>query len=78
MIYVDRVDNTDTLEIHIEVNEATFSDQVKKLEDLAREISADIQSVLGIKAAVLLVEPRSIQRSEGKAVRVIDKRKLYK
>ncbi|MDD2956494.1 MAG: phenylacetate--CoA ligase [Oscillospiraceae bacterium] len=78
MIYVDRVDNSDTLEVHIEVNEDTFSDQVKKLEDLAKEISADIQSVLGIKAAVRLVEPRSIQRSEGKAVRVIDKRKLYK
>lgn len=77
MIYVDRVDNTDTLEVHIEVNEATFSDQVKKLEDLAKEISGDIQSVLGIKASVLLVEPRSIQRSEGKAVRVVDKRKLY-
>lgn len=78
MIYVDRVDNSDTLEIHMEVSEQYFSDEVKKLERLAADIKKDIDGVLGISAKVKLVEPRSLPRSEGKAKRVVDKRKLYK
>lgn len=78
MIYVDRVDNSDTLEIQMEVSEQYFSDEVKKLERLADDIKKDIDGVLGISAKVKLVEPRSLPRSEGKAKRVVDKRKLYK
>ena len=53
-----------------------FSDTVKTIEELAKKISNDIHSILGIRAKIKLVEPKSIPRSEGKAVRVIDKRKL--
>ncbi len=53
-----------------------FSDTVKSIEDLEKKISNDIHNILGIKAKIRLVEPKSIPRSEGKAVRVIDKRKL--
>ena len=61
----------------VEVSEDVFSDQVKDLEKLAGKLSQDILSALNIRARVKLVEPKSIARSEGKAVRVIDKRKLH-
>jgi len=77
MIYVDRVDNSDTLEIHIEINEDVFSDEVRKIEAIERKVRGEIASVLGISARVKLVEPRSIPRSEGKAQRVIDRRNVY-
>lgn len=77
MIYVDRKDNSDTLDIDIEVNEKTFTDEVRGLEKLERTIKQEMDSLLGISANIHLVEPRSIQRSEGKATRVMDKRKLY-
>ncbi|MGI6031104.1 MAG: phenylacetate--CoA ligase family protein [Eubacteriales bacterium] len=77
MIYVDRENNSDSLDIHIEVNEQVFSDEVRSLEKLSRAIRKDIESTLGIGINVKLVEPHSIQRSEGKAIRVMDKRKLY-
>ena len=76
MIYVDRIDNLDVMEIHIEINQSLFSDEIRKIEAVERKLTADIHSTLGINAKVKLVEPKSIQRSEGKAVRVIDKRKL--
>ncbi|QNU65395.1 phenylacetate--CoA ligase [Ruminiclostridium herbifermentans] len=76
MLVVDRKDNLDTLEIQVELSTAMFSDEVKKLEDIERKITKEVQSTLGISAKVRLVEPKSIQRSEGKAKRVIDKRVL--
>ena len=75
-IVVDRVNNSDTFEIRVELNDDMFSDTVKSIEDLEKKISSDIHNILGIKAKIRLVEPKSIPRSEGKAVRVIDKRKL--
>ena len=75
-IVVDRVNNSDTFEIRVELNDDMFSDTVKSIEDLEKKISNDIHNILGIKAKIRLVEPKSIPRSEGKAVRVIDKRKL--
>lgn len=75
-IVVDRVGTTDTFEILVEISDDMFSDTVKTVEELSKKISSDIQSILGIRANIKLVEPKSIPRSEGKAVRVIDKRKL--
>ncbi len=77
MIYVDRINNLDIMEIHIEMNHSIFSDQIRKIEGLERKIRHEIESSLGISTKIRLVEPNSIQRSEGKAKRVIDKRKLY-
>ena len=74
-LIVDRVNNTDVLEIQIELSPEMFSDTVKNLEDEENNIKAAIESTLGIAAKIRLVEPKSITRSEGKAVRVIDKRK---
>ena len=76
-IVVDRLNNKDSLDVMVEVSEDVFSDQVKDLEKLAGKLSQDILSALNIRARVKLVEPKSIARSEGKAVRVIDKRKLH-
>ena len=73
---VDRVNNTDTLEIQVEISPEMISDTVKSMEDLAKNISDAVHSTLGITAKIKLVEPKTIARSEGKAVRVIDKRKL--
>lgn len=77
MIYVDRVDNLDVLEVQIEMNASIFSDEVKKIEALERKLRHEIESTLGISAKITLVEHRSIQRSEGKAKRVIDRRKIF-
>lgn len=76
MIYVDRVDNLDTMEIQIEVNEHISGDTVSRIEALRKRIESEIHSYLGISARVKLVEPNTIARSEGKAVRVIDKRRI--
>ena len=76
-IVVDRVDNTDTFDILVEVDDSMFSDTVKTYEDMQKTITNELKSVLGIRAKIKLVEPKSIPRSEGKAVRVIDKRKLH-
>ena len=75
-IIVDRVNNTDTFEIMVEMSEAMFSDDVKSIEKKEKAITEKIRSMLGIGAKVTLVNPKSIERSEGKAKRVIDKRKL--
>ncbi len=75
-IIVDRVNNADTMTVEIEVSDAMFSDNVKGLENTERVIRAKIESVLGISAKIRLVEPKSIQRSEGKAKRVIDNRQF--
>ncbi|MDS1030472.1 phenylacetate--CoA ligase [Bacillota bacterium LX-D] len=76
LIIVDRVKNLDTIEVQVEVSPTLFSDKIRKLEELGRKIEADMVSMLGISIKVRLVEPKSIERSEGKAKRVLDKRKI--
>lgn len=76
MLIVDRVNNLDTLEVQVEVEERFFSDEIKRLEGLTQKISKVLQTALGLAVKVKLVEPKTIQRSEGKAKRVIDKRQL--
>ncbi|MDY0133347.1 MAG: phenylacetate--CoA ligase [Desulforegulaceae bacterium] len=71
---VDRKDSLDILSVKVEVNESIFSDEVKVLQSLEKKISHNVKETLGVSVKVKLVEPRSIERSEGKAVRVIDKR----
>lgn len=75
-IIVDRQGSLDVVEVQVEVSEDIFSDEVKVLEKLGKRIEREIKDLLGISCRVKLVEPRTIQRSEGKATRVIDKRKL--
>jgi phenylacetate-CoA ligase len=76
LLVVDRQHNLDTLEVWVEVDEQMFSDEMKKLRALEENIKREIENVLGIDVKVKLVEPKSIERSEGKAKRVIDKRKI--
>lgn len=76
LIVVDRIGTLDTLEIQVEISEEMLTDDVKGLEAMEKKIRSNIESTLGIAAKIKLVEPKSIARSEGKAVRVIDKRKL--
>ncbi len=77
MIEVDRVGNTDTLDINVELPEEMFSDTVRSVTSAEKSLAAAIKTMLGINPAVHLVAPKSIARSEGKAVRVVDKRKLH-
>ncbi len=76
LLVVDRENNLDTLEIRVEIEEQFFSDEIKELEGLRKRIKANISSILGISATIRLVEPGTIERSMGKAQRVIDNRKL--
>lgn len=73
-LIVDRDGNLDTLEVQVEVNEQTFSDEIKILQGLSNQIRKEIKDLLGVTCIVRLVEPKSIARSEGKAKRVIDNR----
>ncbi len=75
-IIVERQGTMDTMSVEIEVSESLFSDEIKELEQLTRRITRDIKDILGVTCQVRLVNPRSIQRSEGKAQRVIDKRQI--
>jgi phenylacetate-CoA ligase len=75
-LVVDRVNNSDTLEVKVEMTPEMFSDTVSIIEKKEKEIVGALKSMLGIYAKVTLVEPKSITRSEGKAVRVIDNRKI--
>jgi len=75
-LVVDREDNLDTMTVLLEVGEGIFSDEVKHLQNREREIAKNIKDYLGVSARVKLVEPKTISRSEGKAVRVIDNRKI--
>ncbi len=77
-IVVDRANNSDSIEVLVEMTPELFSDTVNELNVKEKEITEALKSVLGIYAKVRIVEPKSIIRSEGKAVRVIDKRNLYK
>ena len=74
-IVVDRVNNSDTLDVYVEMKDSDFSDKIKDMTRKEKELSGAIKTMLGIKPIVHLVAPKSIARSEGKAVRVIDKRK---
>jgi phenylacetate-CoA ligase len=75
-LVVDREDNLDVLSVLVELGEQTFSDEVKTLQNLERKIAKNIKEYLGVSAKVKLVEPKTIERSEGKAKRVIDNRKI--
>ncbi len=74
-IYVDRVNNLDTLEIHVEMSEKLFSDEAKVVEQLREKLTADIASAIGVHAKIKLVSPRTLPRSEGKAKHTTDYRK---
>ena len=76
-IIVDRVNNTDTFEIMVEMTQDMFSDSLAKISQAEKSLVNALKAMLGISAKVKLVAPKSITRSEGKAVRVIDKRKLF-
>ena len=75
-LVVERVASLDQLTVLVEVNEKLFSDEIKNLQTMGRMLEKNIRETLGVAAEVKLVEPKTIQRSEGKAVRVVDKRKL--
>ncbi|NLO89096.1 MAG: phenylacetate--CoA ligase [Clostridia bacterium] len=75
LLIVDRENNLDTLTVLVEVSSKLFADEVRKLEHLGKKIQGAIETALGISVRVKLVEPKTIERSEGKAKRVIDKRK---
>ena len=77
LLVVDRKNNLDTLEVQVEVREQYYSDEIGRMMDLKKKIGHRLQSVLGIAANIKLVEPRSLERSQGKAVRVIDNRKFH-
>ena len=76
LLIVDRINNLDVLEVWVEVEERFFSDEIKALEDLTKKIAHVLQTALGLAVKVKLVEPKTLERSEGKAKRVIDRRKL--
>jgi phenylacetate-CoA ligase len=76
LLIVEREGNLDTLKLMVEVQEQFFSDEIKALEALRRKITHNIQSTLGVSVDVKLVEPRTIERTAGKAKRVIDNRKI--
>jgi len=75
-LIVEREGTLDTLKLMVEVQEQFFSDEVRELESLRRKIAQKLQSTLGISVEVKLVEPRTIERTAGKAKRVIDNRKI--
>ena len=77
LIEVDRVNNSDTLDISVEMNPEQLSDKIKDMQDKERTLAGAMKTMLGINPKVHLVSPKSIARSEGKALRVIDKRKLH-
>lgn len=74
MIIVDRINNHDIMEIQVEIHKESFTDHIRGLQDLARRIQEQMDSVLGINAKITFVEPGTVQRFEGKSKHVIDKR----
>ena len=76
LLIVDRVNNLDTLEVQVEVEERFFSDEIRELENLTGKIAYVIQQAIGLAVKVKLIEPKSIERSMGKTKHVIDKRNL--
>lgn len=77
MIIVDRVNNLDTLEIQIEVDEKYYMDEIKGIETLTKKVAHVINQALGLNAKITIVQPNTLPRSDGKAVHVIDHRKLF-
>jgi len=75
-LIVDRIGQLDILEVQVEVSEKMYFDEIKRIENLSNKIQNEIESILGVSVKVKLVEPKTITRSEGKAKRVIDKRKI--
>ena len=75
-IVVDRVGATDTFDVYVELPEDRLSDTVREMTEMEHSLSAALKTMLGINPKVHLVQPKSIARSEGKAVRVVDRRKL--
>jgi len=75
-LVIERVNHTDTLEVRVELTPDMFSDTVRVVESRERELHERIKNILGIAAKVTLVAPKSIMRSEGKAVRVVDNRNI--
>ena len=75
-IVVDRVNNTDTLDVQVEMTPEMFTDNLGEINARQKALVEGLRSMLGLTAKVSLVAPKSITRSEGKAVRVIDKRKI--
>lgn len=76
LMIVDRKGSLDSLEIQVEVEEKFFSDEIKEIESLSKKIGAAVQGAIGLQAKIKLVEPRTLERSDGKAIHVIDNRKL--
>ena len=76
MIFVDRVDNMDTFLIHVELRQEYYSDEMSKMLALKKKIAARLHNVTGLQPDIKIVEPRSIERSQGKAKHVIDNRKI--
>ena len=76
LLVVDRIDNLDTLELQVEVEDSFFQDKISQLQSLRQKIQHNVESATGLSVSVKLVEPKTIERSEGKAKRVIDKRKM--
>jgi phenylacetate-CoA ligase len=74
-IIVDRVNNLDTLELQVEVEEEFFQDKISQLQSIRAKLQDNLESATGLGIRVTLVEPKTIERSEGKSQRVIDKRK---
>ena len=75
MLYVDKINNLDTLELKVELDEANMMETIRDLQNLSKKIEHALNSAIGLSVKVTLVEPKTIARSEGKAVRVIDNRK---
>lgn len=76
-LVIDRVNHSDTLEVQVEMSESLFADDIKSIEHKKNEIQNQLKSILGLSAKVTLVNPKAIVRSEGKAKRIIDLRKLH-
>lgn len=76
LLVVERINNLDTLEVWVEMSERLFSDEVRRVEEVRRRITHELESLLGLSVTVKLVEPKSIERSQGKAKRVLDRRTL--
>lgn len=76
LLYVDRVGNLDTLELQVEMEEDNLPDTIKDIQNLSCKIQHALSSTIGLSVKITLVEPRTIERSEGKAKRVIDRRKV--
>jgi phenylacetate-CoA ligase len=76
LIIVDRINNLDQILVQVEVEQEFFSDRISELQALTKKLRHNLENALGISVEVKLVEPKTIARSEGKAKRVIDNRKL--